>query len=53
MSDKLGLFEGEKQPTALTAWKYFEKGKDFNNAVNLEDTVRVNENFYIGRVLPM
>lgn len=32
-----------------TAWKLYERGLDFNASINLEDTVRVNENFFIGK----
>lgn len=49
MSEKLGLFHGEDKPTPIIAWKFFEKGKDYNNSLNLENTVRVNELFYIGK----
>lgn len=30
-------------------WKQFSKGLDFNNQINLADTVKVNENFFIGK----
>lgn len=50
MSDKkLGLFNGEDMPDVKTAWEFYEKGLQFNNAINLEETVRVNENMFIGR----
>lgn len=29
-------------------WKQFQKGLDFNSKINLADTVKVNENFFIG-----
>jgi len=51
MSEELGLFEGKDKPTPLVAWKFFEKGKEFNNSINVENTVRVNENFYVGRIV--
>lgn len=31
------------------AWKLYEKGVDFNASINLDETVRVNENFFIGK----
>lgn len=49
MSDGLGLFRGKEKPDKETAWAMFQKALDFNNAINLEETVRVNENFYIGK----
>ena len=30
-------------------WKEYEKGIDYNNSVDLYDTVRVNRNFFLGR----
>lgn len=30
-------------------WKQFQKGLDFNSKINLADTVKVNENFFIGK----
>lgn len=30
-------------------WKLYSKGVEFNNAINLDETVRVNENFFIGK----
>lgn len=47
--DKLGLFDGEDMPDVQTAWDFYEKGLQFNSAINLEDTVQVNENFYVGK----
>ena len=47
--DKLGLFEGEDKPTVQVVWDFYEKAKQFNQAINLDDTVRVNENFFTGK----
>ena len=47
--EKLGLFDGEDRPDVKTAWKLFQKGRDFNTAINLEETIKVNENFYISK----
>lgn len=30
-------------------WKQFSKGLEFNQRIDLADTVRVNENFFIGK----
>ena len=47
--EKLGLFKGEDMPSVEVAWSFYEKGLQFNSAINLEDTVRVNENMFIGK----
>lgn len=49
MSVKLGIFNGEDKPDVKTAWEFYEKGKEFNDQVNLDETVKVNENFFIGK----
>lgn len=48
--DTLGLhLTGEaKMPTRESVWKLYTKAQAFNNAINLEETVKVNENFFIG-----
>lgn len=43
------LGKESKMPDCGTAWKLYERGLDFNSSINLEDTVRVNENFFIGK----
>lgn len=30
-------------------WKEYEKGIDYNNSIDLYETVRVNRNFFLGR----
>lgn len=47
--DGLGLFDGKYEPDPETGWAMYERGVSFKNALNIFDTVRVNENFYIGR----
>ena len=47
--DGLGLFFGKKTPDCKSAWKLYQQGRDFNTAINLEDTVQKNENFYVGK----
>ena len=50
MSDmKLGLFDGEEKPDVLTVWNYYQNGLKFNQSVNLDETVKANENFFIGK----
>lgn len=46
---KLGLFNGEDMPNVSTAWAFYEKGLEFNNSINLDETVKSNENFFIGK----
>lgn len=48
MNDRLTLFKG-KDPTAAEVYACYCKGDGFKRAINLYDTVRVNENFYIGK----
>ena len=43
------LGKESKLPDCGTAWKLYERGLDFNSSINLEDTVRVNENYFIGK----
>lgn len=47
--DGLGLFFGKSKPDCISAWKLYQQGRDFNTAINLEDTVQKNENFFIGK----
>lgn len=49
MSGSLGLFGGRDRPDVASAWKLYEDSERFNSAIDLYDTVRVNENFYIGK----
>ena len=44
-----GLFKGRKMPTYRIAWELYRKGMDFNAQLNLEETVKVNENFFVGK----
>ena len=48
-ADGLGLFDGKYEPDPETGWSMYERGVAFKNSINLFDTVRVNENFYIGK----
>lgn len=45
----LGLFHGKDNPTPVVAWEFYEKGLLFNRQINLDDTIRSNRNFYIGK----
>lgn len=46
---ELGLFGKSDRPDHESAWKLYEKGQEFNQSIRLEETVKVNENFYIGK----
>ena len=47
--DSLGLFFGKAKPDCKSAWRLYQSGRDFNDSINLEDTVQKNENFFIGK----
>lgn len=49
MTESLGLFNGKDRPDHKTGWEMYQKALDFNNSIKLNDTVKVNENFYIGK----
>lgn len=44
-----GLFGKDKKPTPKSGYALYEKGVAFNNSIKLNETIRVNENFYIGK----
>lgn len=37
-----------KKPTADSVWREYEKMLAYNESIDLDDTVRVNENFFVG-----
>lgn len=45
----LNLFKGKKIPDYRTAWEMYQKGLQFNDQINLDETIKVNRNFFIGR----
>lgn len=47
--DRFGLFRGKRMPDVETVWALYQESESFNAAINLYDTVKVNENFYIGK----
>jgi hypothetical protein len=49
MNEELGLFEGQTKPDPHSAWSLYEKGLLFNQQINLDDTIRSNRNFFIGK----
>ena len=42
-----------KKPTAEAVWKKYNRGVEFKQQLGLYDTVQENENFFIGKRLPM
>ena len=46
---KLGLFKGDDKPNKKVIWDFYERGKRYNDKIDLDATVRCNENFYIGK----
>ena len=49
IEEGLGLFAGKDKPSVEWGWKHYEKAVDFNNSINLYDTVKANENFFVGK----
>ncbi len=47
MIGSLNVNEAECLNTKV--WKQFSKGLEFNRKIDLADTVKVNENFFIGK----
>lgn len=49
MADEFGMFGGKSKPDCQSGYALYEKGMAFNNSIKLNETIRVNENFYIGK----
>lgn len=47
--DLLGAGPEEDVLSPGYIWKLYKKGLDFNASINLDETVRVNENFFVGK----
>lgn len=45
----LGLFKGQDKPTYKITWAMYQKSLSFNQQINLDETVKVNENFFVGK----
>ncbi len=43
------LFGSSDTPTPNSVWELYERGQNFNDRISLDDTVKTNENFFIGR----
>lgn len=46
---ELGLFDGKDKPDVRWGWKNYTQGVEYNTGLNLQATVKANENFYIGK----
>ena len=47
--ESLGLFKGKDKPDHIVAYQFYEKGLKYNDQINLPETVKNNENFFIGK----
>ena len=47
--DGLGLFHGKDKPTVEWGWAKYEKAVTYNTGIQLQETVKANENFYVGK----
>lgn len=45
----LEIFGDEKLPNPEVGWQLYQKSLDFKNSINLFDTVKTNENFFVGK----
>ena len=45
----LELFGDSKEPNAEIGWQLYQKSLDFKNSINLFDTVKTNENYFVGK----
>jgi len=43
------VFNGRDEPDVESVWALYRRGRDFHAAIGLDDTVRTNENFFVGR----
>jgi len=46
---ELGLFSGKDKPDVQRGWRYYTESVSYNTRLNLQETVRANENFYVGK----
>ena len=46
---ELYLFGDSDTPKYNTAWNAYEQGRAYNNRINLDETVKANENFFVGK----
>jgi hypothetical protein len=45
----LGLFAGQDRPSVEWGWQHYEEAVRYNTGIQLQETVKANENFYIGK----
>lgn len=48
-NESLELFGKKKEPDHEIGWQLYQKSVDFKTSLNLYDTVKVNENFFVGK----
>lgn len=48
-NEGLELFGDSKKPNHEIGWKLYQKSVEFKRSINLYDTVKVNENFFVGK----
>ncbi|MBQ2049816.1 MAG: hypothetical protein II493_05375 [Spirochaetales bacterium] len=46
---ELGLFDGKDEPTVEWGWKAYSDGVSYKTGIHLQETVKANENFYVGK----
>lgn len=46
---EFGIFGGKDTPSVETVWALYNAGRKFNNAISLDETVKTNENFFVGK----
>jgi len=49
IEESLGLFKGKEKPDHIVGYQFYEKGLRYNEQINLSETVKNNENFFIGK----
>jgi len=47
--NELGLFAGKDKPTKEWGWSAYTESVTYNTGLQVQETVRANENFYIGK----
>lgn len=46
---ELGLFNGKEMPSVEWVWHSYNDAVAYNTKLDLQETVKANENFYIGK----
>lgn len=48
MDEIKGMFNGKSKPDEKSGYALYSKALAFNTSIRLNETVQVNENFYVG-----